>query len=464
MNNNILRKAGKVLLFTISFVSVFSNSVVNAAEIDTYEEMGGEIIQIEEVDTGLKDNMLINENSQILEEEYKEIYFDNSISENTYENYATYSHNSADTALFLDSSYMGNVLADAANSLENWYYFQLNDTNKISVVLEPPTNSDYDLYLYQYNSDGTLTLISYSINSGYVMENLSAVGSQGYYFLRVVPINASITEGDAYNFIINPISSYDDNEPDDMYVFASEYENTININGTLDNAFDQDWTKLKINTAYSKYLISLANVPENANYAVYVYDSSLGFIGGFECSSSEVREVTLTYGSYYICVASVSGYSDSVKYNLKVMERGTEDSIMISTKTGQIVELTSTELFINGNKVDMNWEYKYDVNYVRNQNVITSSGTVLNTSYLLNGVFRGPQSVSSDDCIAVKMKNFKYKYFATGTPDGTNGLYTLDIDLDAIFYVDVISGKVIDTNINYYYTHYGMPQTFTEFK
>lgn len=297
------------------------------------------------------------------------------------------------------------------------------------------------------------------------MENLSAVGDEGYYFIRVIPENASTEVGSVYNFMITPISSYDSCEPDDMYVFAAEYNNSININNTIDNLYDQDWSKLVVSGG-GIHLVSLSNIPEGNVYNVYIYDSSLNYVVGMSCSENNAGSVDLSEGAYYICVDSASGYSDTVEYNLKVMKRKSSSSVLKYTKTGQFVELTPYALYVNGSYVNMNWSYHYSVNYTRNQDVTTNWDTSFNLGYLKNGTYRGPQSVSSNDCIAVYMDNFTYTYFCRFPGSGADYDFITQPFGDGeyvLFYVDAVSGKVIDTEVNYYYLSLGMPQTFTEF-
>jgi len=375
-------------------------------------------------------------------------------------------HSTANTALYLDSSYMGNVLADAATDSENWYYFQLEETCKISAVLEQPVSGgDYDIYLYQYGDDGSLSLISYSLYSGSTMENLSAIGDSGFYFLRVVPQTAA-TEADAvYFFMISLITECDACEPDDMPAFAAEYSNSIDVNNTIDNMYDQDWSKLTVSTG-GTHIVSLSNIPDECTYNMYIFDSSLNFVAGMSCSENKVGTVNLESGDYYVKVASTTGYSTSQSYNLKIMRRKSSSSNMMFTKTGQIVELTTYALYINGKAANMNWSYHYTINYTRNQDVIPNDNASFLTGYLKNGKYGGPQGVSSSDCIAVYMDNFVYTYFCRFPGSGADYDWIHQPFEDGeyiLFYVDAKTGKAIDTEINYYHLSLGMGQSFTEF-
>lgn len=374
-------------------------------------------------------------------------------------------HNTAGTALYLDSSYMGVALSDTANAYENWYFFNMEDKNKISVVLEQPSDGDYDIYLYQYHDDGTLTLVSYSIYSGTKMENISAVCESGYYFLRVVPDTAATAADAVYNFLITLIDQYDSCEPDDIPDFAVEYTDSINVKNTIDNTFDEDWSKMTI-TSSGTYIISMSDIPEGNTYNVYVYNASFDFLAGMSCDKNKVGTVSLSVGDYYICVASASGYSAVQNYNLKVVKRHTSASSTIFTKTGQIVELTSTALYINGAAVDMNWKYEFSgSSYNRRQYAKVTDSTTFALDTVMNGTYYGADNVSAQDCIAVQMKDFKYEYFYRAAGAGANYDYINEpIDVDSWFYVNAATGKVIDTEWNYFYWGLNRTRTFNEFK
>jgi hypothetical protein len=295
------------------------------------------------------------------------------------------------------------------------------------------------------------------------MENLSAVGESGYYFLRVVPETAT-TETDAvYFFMITPITEYDACEPDDMPEFATEYTDVLNVNNSIDNLYDQDWFQLTISSG-GNYIVSLSNIPDESTYNVYIYDASYDFVAGMSCSENKVGTINMSSGIYYIQVFSESGYSTTQSYNLKVIKRKDTSSKMIYTKTGQIVELTASVLYINGSPVDMNWSYNFSgSSYNRRQQIKTKDSTTFDVSVLKNGTYSGPQSVSSEDCIAVQMNNFNYIYFYRADGAGANYDYINEpIEYYSWFYVDAVTGKVIDTEWNYYYWSLNMPQTFKE--
>lgn len=246
---------------------------------------------------------------------------------------------------------MGSLLADTADGRGNWYFFQISGSQKISTVLEPPAESDYDIYLYEFHEDGTLTLVFYSNYVGDSMENLSCVGNAGYYFLRVVPVTPA---GFQYNFMIDLIGSYDENEPDDNPSFSTPYVNCMDVENTIDNLFDQDWMKLTVEST-AAYEIELKNVPAGRQYSVVVYDSSLNYRQGIVSDGNKTVALALEPGTYYFCVESYnSQFEQANKYQLKATPRHEANSASYTTEGGNLVEITTNRMYINGRPVNMN--------------------------------------------------------------------------------------------------------------
>lgn len=127
------------------------------------------------------------------------------------------------------------------------------------------------------------------------------------------------------------------------------------------------------------------------------------------------------------------------------------------------MQLTDKAVYINGKQADMNWRYRYSINYTRNQEVDTSPMTMINKSFYKNGTYSGPQNVKSDDCIEVKMTGFSYMYFHNNLNTGEYEFYYIKpSEMIASgyysFYVDVNTGKAIDTEWNWYARKLKMPQ------
>lgn len=451
-----------VLILT-TVLCLGNNNIVNAEEeqkaIDSENIKTVQFSDFEDTDTEAISELETVENppafefrSEDIVDSYDEVELPAEVSADTF---ADTGHTTPNTALFLDSSYMGKVLTDTANEYENWYFFKTPEKQKISAILEQPQSGDYDLYLYEYHEDGTLTLVSYSLYLNSASETLSHIAKDGFYFLRIVPVAAA---NSTYNFIISLIESFDSNEPNDNIYFANDLYRNIYVNNTIDNAYDNDWMKLTVPST-ATYNIFLSSVPYNTQYAVHVYDETSTYLGSVVGKTSDtLSAITLKTGTYYFCVQSYNGTFSNSPYFLKVVDKNVCD-IKI-TKTGKIVELTDTAITVNGRKVDMNWSYHYTGQYRRIQDVTTSENTTF-LKAMKNGTYSGPQSVTSSDCIMVAIDNFVYDYWYGPALQFESikfgdGKYV-------IFYVDAIEGKVIDTEVNYYYHTLNMPQIFNEF-
>ncbi len=382
-------------------------------------------------------------------------------------------HNTANTALFLDSNYMGNVLTDNADENENWYYFNNPSQSKISVCLEPPTDGDYDIYLYKYN-EGSLALVSYSEYAGNaIMENLSCVAEADYYFLRVVPYTAPSEEA-TYKFIISLTSNYDSGEPDDYVDFANEYTDSISTSQTIDNVFDVDYFKLNISSK-QEYRFSLNNVIDGAEYALVVYDENLNTLGSFVSTGSATGAITLDTGIYYIKVFSYNGvFSDTQNYTLSTVTYypSVEGGLRYLALGGQTVEICNHAIYIDGDTVNLNWEYKYRSPgttttgyYTRTQGIHTDSDTsiLLNAANIKKGSFSG-YCGSSENAFSVYLTDFWYSYYYYAFGMGTDQYETLDVDSPSYWrvFIDVDNKKVIDIENNWYYLNTSNTYNFTE--
>lgn len=276
-----------------------------------------------------------------------------------------------------------------------------------------------------------------------------------------------------YAFIAAHSSNYSANEPNDKLNQAKEYPLGTVLKDSMDNPFDEDYYWVKVEEE-ADYQVILKNIPENAQYHVSLFDTSYNLVAGNSLTSEKTNfnAAKLAAGIYIIHIAAEQGYSDTQEYEFQLYKKPTDSNVQSKiTKSGQIVELTNNALYINGVKTDMHWTYRHSLtNYTREQNVFPnekSSFALENYSDILkNGTYHGPQDVTSDDCIIVRMNNFLYTYFYK--PDISGGDYdwhTIPFgdEFHVKFFIDAKSNKVIDVECNWYTTHLNMKQIFTEF-
>lgn len=376
----------------------------------------------------------------------------------------TTGHHTPNTALYLDSTYMGQVLADSATSEENWYYFQAGANRKIAALLEQPSDGDYDIILYKLNLDnGNLTAVAASGYGGNVIDRLSTVNdSDGYYFLQVLPAKASTATDAVYYFIINLIDAYDSNEPNDNPSQSNVYNSSnLNLTGTIDNVFDQDWAKITV-TGTKNYQVELNNVPTDAQYAANIFDENLNVKSQVLSDGNKKTYASLSAGTYYICIASYNKYSASASYNFKLHEVHSLNSAFYTTKGGHQVEITDSGVYVDGTYVNLNWSVNYNINYTRIQNFTITSSTKVDASSYQNGTFIDGQNMnSSSDCIRVKINNFNMEYFCNSPYDSWDKHF--GESSWTYFYIDANTGKTIGTDANYYHTNMGIRNRFSKF-
>lgn len=365
-------------------------------------------------------------------------------------------YNTANTAFYLDESNLNTYIGDVANAKQNWYYFSVNPTDKVSVYLSDTNTGDYDVYLYKYNADGTLSMVTYSeyVDSS---EHLSYVGSStdtGYYWLLVNPYVASNPE-ESYTMRIDTVSTFDSHEPNDNIIQSKNFTNKINTTGTIDNALDVDWYSLTL-PASGEYSVSLNNVPSGNTYRVNVYNGSQEFVGYFNSTDTKtVRVAGTSKETYYFEVLSSNGtYNAASSYNLKVMKY--HNGVVFTTKDNNIIEIDGANLYTDGNLVDLSWYYDYTTNYTRKEELHLGSNVEIGLdlkTYYRSGFAKGA-SVKSGNCIMIQvydsfMFNYYYKYPT---------YYSESLD-NPVFFVDLNTGKLMDYPDSTFYYIDGMSTT-----
>lgn len=374
-------------------------------------------------------------------------------------------NHTADTALYLDSSYIGQVLMDGAAAEENWYYFKADANRKITVLLEQPADGDYDIILYKLDEDtGNLSPVASSGYVGNIIDRLSAVNtSEGYYFLRVIPETVPTDENAVYYFVVNMVDKYDSSEPNDNPSQSKVYTGTnITLKGTIDNVFDQDWTKITTKSEKS-YQIQLSGVPSGAEYAVNVYDENLNIKAALVSEGSKKSYISLKAGTYYICIGTYNNYfSDSATYSFNMNEVHSLNSTFYTTNGGHQVEITDRAVYVDGALVDLNWRFEYNILYTRTQDFKMTSSTSVEARSYQNGTFVDGQNMNrSSDCIRVMVNNFTMSYFCTSPyASWTKNFGSSDW---TYFYIDANTGKTIGTDANYYHTNMGITNSFKKF-
>lgn len=203
---------------------------------------------------------------------------------------------------------------------EDWYCVNATTKGKITVTLDNiPENCDYDIAIY----DKSGAFVTSSSTSGNTPEKADAIISEaGEYYIRVYSWGGS---NPTTNYILKAVISKPDGYEVNDYIHQyKEIQLRDRVTATIDNLKDEDWFKINISQG-GDYVFALQNIPIGTDYDLYVYNltgdniskSTLG------ANSSEVINLSLTPGDYYISIRSFSGYSDAKDYEFAVNEKKT---------------------------------------------------------------------------------------------------------------------------------------------
>ena len=268
---------------------------------------------------------------------------------------------------------------------------------------------DYDLYLYKYEADGTLTLVSYSESTN-EDEHISYVGDAsdtGYYWLFVNPYTPA-EPSETYTLRVDTLNTFDSHEPNDNFNFSSEYVGTINTSATIDNPHDVDTYSLEVTTA-GRYVINLSNVQTGDSYAVDIYDKNFNYFGYFVSTGENEAYVTANANeTYYFKVRSYDGtYNNNIHYSYKLKVMELHGNGLIATPNGQHIDITAQDIYIDGTKVSLNWDYEYHINYTRTEELTKDSDYYINllpSLYHREGFANGAETESNNAIISIPLK------------------------------------------------------------
>lgn len=215
---------------------------------------------------------------------------------------------------------------------ERWYVFQNSFIQKLTAILQAPNspNVNYELYLYKLNEEnGDLNFVA-GAAYGVGTENLSAIGEKGYYLLKVKSVQGFDTENP---FVFKVISSdkYGANEPDDNFWQVKNYANSLSVEDTIDNDFDEDWSSLKL-ASDANGTLSFQNSSTKGTYQVQVYDQTLSLVATL--NKNDTLNKKFPAGTYFMRVLSLSGSDPDATYKLNFVNK---DSIITSATVTNII-------------------------------------------------------------------------------------------------------------------------------
>jgi pimeloyl-ACP methyl ester carboxylesterase len=209
-----------------------------------------------------------------------------------------------------------------------------------------PSNTDYDLYVYDQN----FNQIAYSIRGSNYDEVITgkAVAAGQTYYVKVIGYNGTFDSNNYYDLRVtnsaSPAFNADAYEINDTFEGATSVGNTMTVYGNLHTATDVDYYRIHV-PLRSSFTLGLSAIPSGTDYDVAVYDGGQNRIGSSVKASnaSESIQLTLNPGDYYIKVYPYSGSSD-LKYRLDV----TTNTIPVILVPG----IGGSQLMANG---DLTW-------------------------------------------------------------------------------------------------------------
>lgn len=359
------------------------------------------------------------------------------------------------SAFYIPQELLNQNLKDVVGNEQNWYYFDTTEKTKISLTLQMPENSEYDLRLYKYDN-GYLELVSFSEYYG-TSEHLSYIAEPGKYFFAILPFTPANNEN--FLFRIDSTNVYDLSEPDDNIWFAKQYTNKINASQTIDNAFDQDFYKLSVTkSGYTN--ICLSNITTE-KYAVNVYDENLNIIGNF-IGDNEFRRVSLPQGNYYIKIQSYDGnFNPNKNYKLNVEQTGSDEYVKLTPK-GDVIKFSESKISINEINVPIYWDYQFRSPgypyYTRTIKLTPlkdgSTNPKIFPGSIQFGTFSG-KAGSSNNAIRLALTNvYVYTYlYKTGSSPAIQHIDIKENQPYPLFVIiDANTGKIIDCSLNTAYT------------
>lgn len=346
----------RLLLVSMVFSLTSTGIVVNAEPFSMNDassiestEMPSEEVPVEEVEeveeiTANKLDRTYTGKYYVLQERAGASAIDINAVDNTDPNYAYLVTN--------DTTMQGTI--GAVNEMR-WYGFVLNESSKVTILLQMVENLDADLYMFALNTDThNLELIGGSAVAGLGhYEYFSQVMDAGVYYFAVGGYEGS----GAYAFSFYQSIADVEYEINDTIENATKITFDSNVIGVIDHPNDCDYYKI---TATSKTIFRYSITSSDGYSLLYAGNAGSGAIytykDAFMCEP----------GTYYFAVLSENNkYSASSTYSInfkKIASISSNSSLTrmyISLDAGIVYQTNSDGSinYVNGNYI--NYEYSY---------------------------------------------------------------------------------------------------------
>ena len=361
-----------------------------------------------------------------------------------------------------DTTMQGTI--GAANEMR-WYGFVLNESSKVTILLQMVESLDADLYMFALNADTyNLELIGGSAVAGLGhYEYFSQVMGAGTYYFAVGGYEGS----GAYSFSFYQSTADVAYEINDTLEDATKITFNSNVIGVIDHPNDCDYYKF---TATSKTIFRYSITSSDGYSLLYAGNSGSGaviytFKDAYMCEP----------GTYYFAVLSENNkYSASSTYTInfnKVASFSNDSSLIyswVSLGAGIVFQSNSdgTRNYVNGNYIDYEYSYHDEMTNSAGTQFYDISIDTNAGAFVRLDEYYGPglahyisstrpyRKVSSRPVLILTYYSDTvdfYKIHCRGT-----GAYSMNTFWDETNYVTVVidpqSGNLIDiSEPNYYY-------------
>ena len=241
----------------------------------------------------------------------------------------------------------------------SWYGFILNQTSKISILVQTLEDVDADLYVFKLDQASyELNLIGGSVTAGAgVQEYCTGIIDEGIYYFAITAYEGSGAYAFAY------YASQDLNyEPNDSLDTAAEVDANSTVTGIIDSPFDTDIYKITLN---SPVVMRITVDVGDYKYDVLAIDENARM---FKISQKEDL-YRLEAGTHYFRVQSRDYTYDidrtySIKFdkiaNVSADPKATVYMVNEPTKIVFQCSVAGDHMYVNGNEIDIYYYYTRD--------------------------------------------------------------------------------------------------------
>lgn len=240
-----------------------------------------------------------------------------------------------------------------------WYGFILDQSSKVSIMLQTASEVDADLYLFELDQETyELNLVGGSAKSGLgVYEYYNDVLDTGIYYFAV---DAYEGNGEyAFAFYATQGTGYEIN---DSMSRAAEISVNGTIYGVIDTPYDVDYYTF---TLSSPVIMSMTTSVGDYDFGIMNTDDSAKI---YKISQKEDL-YQFDAGTYYFVVRSTDGtYNANTSYKIVLnkianIANNTSSFYYMVNEKAKIVfqsDPYGTNMYVNGNPIDISYSYNLD--------------------------------------------------------------------------------------------------------